>query len=136
MIALDTSALIKRYIGEPHSDWLVKTMDRENEWCASMLLACEAPIVVARNVETVDELAAVDRRLHEDLDQFLLVPVDGDCLVNAVAIARAFTLRTLDAVHLAALRSLPGDCRFITFDRGQATAAQELGIGTLVPPGL
>lgn len=136
MLVLDTSALVKRYVEEPHSDWLVNEMAQESEWCASMLLACESPIVLARNVESAAELAAVDQRLQDDLDRFSFVPVDGDCLANAVSIARAFSLRTLDAIHLAALRSVPEGCRFITFDRSQARAAEEMGLELLAPPDL
>jgi len=136
MLALDTSALIRRYIEEPHSDWLVEAMADDPDWGASMLLACEAPVAVARNVESVPELGAVDQRLTADLDRFRFVPVDADCLVNAVSIARAFRLRTLDAIHLAAAQRLPGESRYITFDRSQARAAGELGLELLVPPDL
>ena len=136
MLALDTSALIKRYIEEPYSDWLVETMSEDSDWGASMLLACEAPAVVSRNVESATELVALDQRLTADLDYFRFVPVDADCLVNAVSLARAFTLRTLDAIHLAAARRLPDDCCYLTFDRSQARAAREMGLELLVPPGL
>jgi predicted nucleic acid-binding protein len=136
MLALDTSALIKRYIEEPHSDWLVEAMAGDPDWAASMLIACEAPVVVARSIESVPDLGAVDQRLTADLDRFRFVPVDADCLVNADSVARAFTLRTLDAIHLAAARRLPEECRFITFDRSQAKAAGALGLDVLVPPEL
>lgn len=136
MLVLDTSALIKRYIEEPHSDWLVEAMADDPDWGASMLLACEAPVVVARNAGSVAELGAVDQRLTADLDRFRFVPVDADCLVNAVSIARGFALRTLDAIHLAAARRLPETCRYVTFDRSQAKAAGEMGLELLLPPKL
>lgn len=134
MLALDTSALVKRYIDEAHSDWLAETMDSDPEWHGSMLIACEGPIVVGRSTRSAEDLASIDRRLSADLDQFRFVQVDGDCLADAVQIGRSFRLRTLDAVHLAAARRLPGDCRFVTFDRSQARAAVEMGLKLLAPP--
>ncbi len=134
MLALDTSALVKRYIDEPHSEWLAEAMDDDPEWHGSMLVACEGPIVVGRSTSSAEDLTAIDRRLTADLDQFRFVQVDGDCLADAVQIGRSFRLRTLDAVHLAAARRLPGSCRFITFDRDQTRAAAEMGLELLAPP--
>lgn len=136
MLALDTSALVKRYVEENHSDWLAEVMDGDPDWYGSMLVACEGPIVVGRSTNSAEELAMVDQRLTADLDQFRFVPVDGECLVDAVQIGRGFGLRTLDAIHVAAARRMPADCRFVTFDRSQERAARQVGLELLAPPGL
>jgi len=133
MIALDSSALIKRYQREEHSEWVRETMDGDGDWCGSMLLAAESAVASARNSISSDELSKVDLRLRTDLDHFQLVPVDGDCLVRAIEIGRANGLRTLDAIHLAAAARLPPECRFITFDDRQAEAAVEIGLELLIP---
>ena len=133
MIALDTSALIKRYQREDYSEWVREAMDQDGDWCGSMLLACESAIAAARNSTASDELSQVDLRLTTDLDHFQFIPVDADCLEKAIEIARGRGLRTLDAIHLAAAARLPANCRFITFDDHQARAAKEIGIELLVP---
>ena len=133
MVALDASALVKKYLDEDDSEWVEKLMVEDPEWCGSILLASETPIAVARDIELATDLSAIDQRLTSDLDRFSFVPVDADCLVNAVEIGRAFRLRTLDSIHLAAARRLPEGCRFVTFDRRQSEAALDLGLSLLSP---
>jgi uncharacterized protein len=133
MIALDSSALIKRYQREDHSEWVRQVMDEDGDWCGSMLLASEPAIAAARNSNSSDELTQVDLRLTTDLDHFHFIPVDADCLVRAIEIARGRRLRTVDAIHLAAAARLPTDCRFITFDDRQKEAAASLGLELLAP---
>lgn len=133
MIALDSSAMIKRYQREDHSEWVREVMDQDGDWCGSMLLASESAIAAARNSTSSDELTQVDLRMAADLDRFQFVPVDADCLVRAIEIARGSGLRTLDAIHLAAAARLPVDCRFVTFDNQQATAAGDIGVDLLTP---
>lgn len=134
MIALDTSALIKRYKDEPFSDWTVEVMSTHEDWCGSALLSAEAAIAVERDRDLRKEIRTVDAHLTNDLDSFRLVPVDASCLVSAVEIGRKFKLRTLDAIHLGAARMLPPECMFITFDERQRDAAEELGLKVLRPP--
>jgi len=133
MIAVDTSALVKKYLNEQHSQWMEDLMFEDQEWCGSMLLATESAVAVARDIERTEDLNSVDQELTRDLDRFNFISVDADCLANAVDIGRAFGLRTLDAIHLAAARRLPNDCRFITFDDRQREAAESLGIELLAP---
>ena len=133
MIAVDTSALVKKYLDEEHSQWMEDLMADDQKWCGSMLLATECPVAVARDVELTDVLNDVDQELTRDLDRFNFIPVDADCLVNAVDIGRAFGPRTLDAIHLAAARRLPDDCRFVTFDERQGEVAESLGLKLLDP---
>ena len=133
MLAFDTSALVKKYLDEEHSQWVEDLMLNDPVWCGSMLLASESAVAVARDIEMTDELNSVDRELTADLDYFNFVPVDADCLVNAVDIGRAFGLRILDAIHLAAVRRLPDDCQFVTFDERQLDAAASMGVELLSP---
>lgn len=133
MVSFDSSALIKRYQREDHSEWVREIMSRDPDWCGSMLLATETAIAAARNATDARTLSKVDSRLSIDLDQFSFVAVDSDCLVSAVEIGRGHDLRTLDAIHLAAAKRLPPGCRFITFDQKQAGAALDLGLELLAP---
>jgi len=133
MIAFDTSGLIKRYVDEQHSAWVEEVMDADRGWGGSTLLAAETAIVLARTEQTTEDLALVDARVSRDLEFFDMVPMDADCLVNAIQLGRAFGLRTLDAIHLAAFRAMPAGCRVVTFDERLGNAAQEIGLTLLTP---
>ena len=107
MIALDSSALVKRYQDERHSDWLAEQMDGDEDWCGSVLLAVETAISIQRTHDGADPLESVDLKLNRDLEFFDLLPIDGDCVVKAIELGRGLGLRTLDALHLAAVSRLP-----------------------------
>lgn len=134
MLVFDSSALIKRYANEMHSDWIDELMSRDLDWAASALIATETAIGLGRGDLARDVLASIDVRLSRDLEFFDLIPVDADCLTRAVGIGRGYRVKTLDAIHLAAAASVPGEFRFITFDGRQRQAAEELGLNVLKPP--
>lgn len=133
MIALDTSALLKRYREEQHSGWVEKQMSLDSEWWSSTLIAAETAIAIARTGQPVEQLTQTDARISRDLEFFDMVPVDAECITAAIELSRGFGLRTLDAIHLAAFRMMPGDCRLITFDNRLAGAAEDLGLELLTP---
>ena len=134
MIALDSSALIKRYQREQHSEWVREQMSMDDGWCGSTLLAAETAIATAQAIRASDELAMYDARISRDLEFFDMWPVDSECLVGAIELGRAYRLRTLDAIHLSAFRLMPVACRVMTFDGRMASAAREIGLDLLVPP--
>jgi hypothetical protein len=65
------------------------------------------------------------------LDGLHLIQLDEELLDDAAALD-AVVLRSLDAIHLAAARSLRGDlARLVTYDQddqGMATAARAIGL--------
>jgi len=134
MLVLDSSALIKRYSREVHSEWVDRMMSEDPAWAGSALLSAETAIGLGRGIADPHTLAAIDVRLSRDLEFFDLIPVDADCLVRAVDIGRGFGVKTLDAIHLAAASVVPCEFVFITFDARQRQAAGELGIKVLTPP--
>ena len=72
--------------------------------------------------------------LDEDWGRFHVVPLDAECMDRAIELGCEHQLRTLDAIHLAAARRLPGPMRLLTFDDRQATAAAAIGL-EVVPAG-
>ncbi|MFQ5558257.1 MAG: hypothetical protein ACE5GB_12225, partial [Acidimicrobiales bacterium] len=68
-----------------------------------------------------------------DLDAMIVVPTDERCLARAVELGAQFALRTVDAVHLAALDRLPRPLRYATLDRRQIPAAVALGLEVVAP---
>ena len=133
MLAFDSSALVKRYQDEEHSEWLVDQMEKDGFWVGSSLLATETAIAISHAAGSKEDLAGADMRLSRDLEFFDLLPVDADCLVKGIELARGLGLRTLDALHLAAISRLPSGCQFITFDEKQAEGASAIGIELLAP---
>ena len=133
MIGLDTSALIKRYRKEVESTWVRELMSGDPDWYGSTLLAAETAIVMARPPQSGEELGLADARISRDLEFFNMVPIDAECITGAIQLGRAFGLRTLDAVHLAAFRIMPSECRFVVFDARFAEASRAMGLTLLTP---
>lgn len=133
MIGFDTSALIKRYRKEGHSIWIRELMSGDPDWFGSTLIAAETAIVMARVPQTGEELGMTDARISRDLEFFNMVPIDAECITAAIQLGRAFKLRTLDAIHLAAFRTMPSKCRFVVFDARLAEASRAMGLTLLTP---
>lgn len=128
MLFVDTSALVKRYLDEPGTDLVIRRMNEDPMWAASVLARTEAEITLCRLALAPDGHADVWQRLREDWDRCHVVPVDAACLERAAEIGCAHGARTLDAVHLAAAGRLPPPLVVLTFDRRQADAARAMGL--------
>jgi predicted nucleic acid-binding protein len=128
MLALDSSALVKRYVAEEGRELVLEQMERDPDWAASAVCLPETRIAFCRRAP--DE--PTERRLAdaflEGWEEFHVVPVDDSCLARAVEIGCQHQVRTLDAVHLAAAERLPRPVSFLSFDDRQAAVARELGL--------
>ena len=134
MLAVDTSALVKRYVDEPGSDAVIALMDDDPEWCASELVRCEATILLARLATSRRQADHLTRIFHADWDAFHVVPVDERCLSRAAEIGADFGLRVVDAIHLAAAARLPAPVRYLTLDPRQVLAAVALDLEPVPTP--
>jgi RimJ/RimL family protein N-acetyltransferase/predicted nucleic acid-binding protein len=123
VLFLDTSALVKRYVNEPGTGFVVAAMDSDPDWVASALARTEAEVTLCHRGLDQEGLEQARGDLGEDWERFRVVPVDLECLTDAVEIGCEHQVRTLDAIHLAAARRLPGLPQFLTFDAIQSTAA-------------
>lgn len=128
MLALDTSALLKRYVNEPGRELVTTLMAQDPSWGGSSLLLAEARIAVCHAAGTPDEVNAIEPVLLNDWNSFVVVDVDDECLRSAVEIGCAHHVQTLDAIHLAAAKTFPAPCSFLTFDARQREAASALGL--------
>ena len=114
MLALDTSALIARYLDHPTRDLVTGAMDQDHDWCASALVLAEALAMVDRLAIDPITGGELRRALRDDWGRMAVVPVDQGCLERAAELARLHPLRMIDAIHLAAAARLPMasvDCR-------------------------
>lgn len=149
VLYLDTSALLKLYIEEAHSDVVERAVAEAIEISVSEIADLEARAALAR-VRHLGEITEddLDRALHRfslDLYTLRLVRYDEELARQAGALARKHgdpPLRAYDALHLAsvleALRpvreSAVYDCRFLAFDRRLVRAARAEGLRLYFDP--
>ncbi|MBA3305833.1 MAG: type II toxin-antitoxin system VapC family toxin [Thermoleophilaceae bacterium] len=125
---LDSSALVKLVLDEPESAALDAYLAGSPLPRASAALA---RVEVVRAVRPHGDAAVVLAR--EMLETVELVAVT-EPLLDAAAELRDPTLRSLDAIHVAAALVLGEDlAELITYDRQMAAAAETLGIAVASP---
>lgn len=127
MLALDTSALVGRFLAGPAQVAVVTAMDAHEDWCASALAITEALLLVERlDVDSVSR-SDLRRALHDDWQRINVVPVDERCLDRAAELGRQQPVRIADAIHLAAADRLPHPVTYCTLDPRQIPVALALG---------
>lgn len=132
-LAVDASALVKRYVREPGRDLVLDAMSADGDWCASALARTEAMVALHQMAIGRRQQLALWSALRDDWDAFVVVPVDDRCLARAVEIGAGFGVRTVDAIHLAAADRLPRPVSYLTFDHQQIPAAAALGLRVISP---
>ena len=130
-LALDTTALLGRFLTGPHRQVVLDAMADDPVWCASALALAEALPLIDRVSPTPIEADRLRRALRDDWERVHVVPVDALCLDRAAELAREQPLRTVDALHLAAADRLPPPVRFVTFDPRQIPVALALGLDVI-----
>lgn len=126
-LALDTSALLGRYLSGPHRSVVLDAMASDPVWCASALARAEALGMVDRVCDISADGDRVRQALRDDWERIHVVPVDQRCLDRAAELSREQPLRTVDALHLAAADRLPRPITYLTFDPRQIPVALALG---------
>ena len=132
-LAVDASALVKRYVHEDGRELVLEAMAADDVWCASELCRTETMLVLHRVATGPRQADLLWRAFRDDWDAFNVVPVDDRCLARAVDIGAEYGLRTVDAVHLAAADRLPRPTHYLTFDRRQIPGALALGLQVISP---
>ena len=129
----DASALVKLVRDEPESGALRAFVADAD------LVSCD--LVVSELPRAIRRAAAQDQRLERDLllarageviDAVALVAVDRPLLLAAGALSEP-SLRTLDAIHVAAAVGLVPIDGFLGYDERQAAAARLAGLRTYAP---
>jgi len=125
---VDSSALLKRYVDEPDSP-AAEALLRSDP---SLVTARHTVVEVRRNLArllTGRDLAAAQSDFASDLGAFAIVELDAATCDTAAALAEVTGVRTLDALHLAAVQRIGGPAvPLLTFDVRQAQAARSLGL--------
>lgn len=127
---VDSSALLKRYIEEADSDVAEQYLLSDTVWITARHTWVEVRRNLARLLEG-NALAEAQRYFASDFRRTHVVEVDEATCDLAAQIAEVALLRTLDALHLAALRRVGADIPLLSFDIRQAAAARALSITVL-----
>jgi predicted nucleic acid-binding protein len=127
---LDSSALLKRYVAEPDSDVAEQYLLSDTIWVTARHTWVEVRRNLARLL-TGSELSEAQRYFTRDFQRTHVVELDEATCALAAQIAEVSLLRTLDALHLAALRRVGHDVPLLSFDVRQAAAARALSITVL-----
>jgi predicted nucleic acid-binding protein len=130
-LALDTTALLSRFLDGPTHPVVLEAMAADADWCASALALSEALMLVDRLGDDPQRTDQLRRALRDDWERIHVVPVDASCLDRAAELGRTQPLRTVDAIHLAAADRLPRPLTFATFDPSQIPVALSLGFDVL-----
>ena len=130
-LALDTTALLSRFLDGPTHEVVLAAMSTDRDWCASALALSEALMLVDRLGDDPARTDELRRALRDDWERIHVVPVDQRCLDRAAELGRLHPLRTVDAIHLAAADRLPRPVTFATFDAAQIPVALALGFRVL-----
>ena len=130
---VDTSALVKRYVSEPDRQLVIDTMAADDVWVASSLARTEAMLTLHQLAPGPHSQERLWHAFRDDWDAFVVVPVDDRCLARAVELGAQFSLRVVDAIHLAAADRLPRPLKYLTFDRRQIPAASALELEVVSP---
>ena len=132
-VFFDSSAWVKRYIEVKGSQEVVEIGHTAQNVSLSILCIPEVISAFARLhregkvvKKQFDKLQAV---FLEDIRDAQLINITSGAISTSVALLQQFSLRTLDALHLAcALKDKPD--WFVTADSRQEKAARALGLNT------
>lgn len=133
VLAIDTSALLRRYVADRQRPLVMATMAEADVWVASALARSELMLALHQSAQDLASQQESWRVVRDDWEAMWEVPVDGRCLARATEIGARYAITLVTAIHLAAADRLPRPVRFLTFDRRQIPAAADLGF-TVVSP--
>lgn len=140
ILYLDTSALVKLFIPEAHSEAVRAAVAAGSSVATQLLSHVEACSAFARLAEIRSD-KSLFQRLRRELDahwgEWEIVQVDEPLVRRAGELCARYRLRAYDSVHLAAAERVHGasrdhaDFRFGVFDGDLARAAKSLGLPLL-----
>lgn len=127
---VDSSAWLKRYVAESDSDVAERYLLTDTGWVTARHTWVEVRRGLARLLQGRD-LTQAQQQFARDFLRTNVVELDETTCGLAAQIAEATQLRTLDALHLAALHRVAHDLPLLSFDIRQAQAARSLAIPVL-----
>lgn len=143
ILYLDTSALVKLYVTEDHSDAVQAAAKAADSLASSVLAHVEVRAALARlqreRILSGPQHDLARRRFTQDWHDMQRVETGEALLERAAELAEAFALRAYDSVHLAAAdylaRAANKPLVFACHDVALNRAARVLGMSLLGKPG-
>jgi predicted nucleic acid-binding protein len=143
LLYLDTSALVKLYVKEAHSDEVVKLLKQSDAAASHQLGYVEFHAAIARRQREGlwddKTYQTVKQEFKQDWESYMVVKNNESLMLAAAELAEAFSLRAYDSVHLAAAQYLHNTARskfmFACFDQRLNLAAKMLKIERAEWPG-
>ena len=137
----DTSALMKLYAQEQHSDWTRQFVLSVDSCIVSQITwveMCAAFALKGRTSQlTHVEIDAAMQRLRMEWPAYIQLAIDQSLIRTAGELALTFGLRAYDSVQLASAQrthsQTGNNLVFACFDKQLSAAAVALGINTLQP---
>ncbi len=109
----DSSAVVKRYIGETGTNWLIGLMRpaTENEFAVAQITGVEVVSAISRRhrgnfLTTAQSDKAIHRFLRDFNNRFGVVKINDVVIRNAIHLAQTYVLRGYDAVQLSSAIAL------------------------------
>lgn len=134
----DTSVWLKLYVREEGSDE-ARALAKRHRILSSAILLTEAFSALHRKKEAGKISDGILQKLvgtmKDDVNSIEIINLNQDVLAKSQEVVLATQARTLDAIHIASalivrnLAEIP--LTFVTADRKQCEAAQELGLVSL-----
>ena len=135
----DTSALLKLFVDEEGSDWMIKARDASLSIAVCRITWAESMAAFAQRCRfkgaNLPALAKSRTALEQAWYEFAIVDISQPLVEKAGVYAEAFALRGYDSVQLAAAHNLREECSlpltFACYDRRLNQAAQLLQLEVL-----
>ena len=139
ILFFDTSALMKLFVQELHSDTLRNTARSSPLTIVSQLTWVEmcAALAFKQRTHQIDapEAARARKELDEEWGRYTHIAVDNTIIANAGELAQTFGLRAYDSLQLASAKRVYSQAGptlvFCCFDKQLNAAASTLGIQTI-----
>jgi predicted nucleic acid-binding protein len=141
ILYLDTSALVKLFIEETHSEQVQQAVQQSEAVATHWLAYVETHAAFARlsreGVINSEQLEQLQRKFELAWENYLRLEIIESHLYQAAHLAQNFGLCAYDAVHLAAAEFLLKESgevvTFSCFDKRLNNAAIAQGLTTLMP---
>ena len=138
ILYLDTSALLKRYFMEPHSDDVISLWREASEIVTSSVAYAETMASCYRKKREAGLNGNVFRKIvnafQMDWNSFIRVEVNDDLNQSIDRTIKKHPLRGFDTIHLVSAlimhEKVPDNFLFVCFDLRLSEAAKKEGLNT------
>jgi predicted nucleic acid-binding protein len=127
LLAIDTSALLRRYVADRRRPLVMAAMAEAAVWAASALARSEVMLALHQSAHDRSSQQSSWAAVRDDWEALWEVPIDGRCLARATEIGARYGITLVSAIHLAAADRLPRPVRYLTLDPRQILVAADLG---------